>query len=121
MIEKDIVQGQEAMRKDIDIIKTGVEAEAEVEVETKVEIEDIGIKAEVGAEQKVEIGSMKEGIKAIRKITNIEEAEKREENIMMKLIVVILKVMIQEKIQKKKLKMNIEKAYMKIVILRVKL
>ena len=105
MIEKDIVQGQEAMRKDIDIIKTGVE----VEVEAKVEIEDIGIKAEVGAEQEVEIESMKEGIKAIRKIRNIE-AEKREENIMMKLIVVILKVMIQEKVERKKLKMNIEKA-----------
>ena len=108
MIEKDIVQGQEAMRKDIDIIKTGVEAE--VEVEAKVEIEDIGIKAEVGAEQEVEIENMKEGIKAIRKITNIEEAEKREENIMMKLIVVIIKVMIQEKVERKKLKMNIEKA-----------
>ena len=104
MIEKDIVQGQEAVKKDIDIIKT----RAEVEVEAG--IEDIGIKAEVEAEQETEIESVKEGIKAIRKITNIEEAEKREENIMMKLIVVILKVMIQEKVERKKMKMNIEKA-----------
>ena len=45
---------------------------------------------------------MKEGIKDIGKIINIEEVKKREKNIVKIMIVIILKVMIQKKIGRKK-------------------
>ena len=45
---------------------------------------------------------MKEGIKDIGKIINIEEVKKREKNIVKIMIVIVLKVMIQKKIGRKK-------------------
>ena len=99
-INIEIFQYLEVLEKDI------------AEAEAIVEKEEVDIEAKVEVETDIEVEKMIEKKENIKKIISIKEVEKKEENIVKIMIAIIVKAMIQEIIERKKLNvmMIIEKA-----------